>query len=181
MRMADLRQYGSRLVPALAALIASVSVAQAAASDVNPPVALGPGVLSPPVTPACISSPFGPRRLVGPRAAVFHNGIDFPAPVGAFVHVAAPGQVVAIRRLGAEGLEVDVRHVGPDGGFVTRYAHLGSLVPALAEGRRALATGAAIGRVGRTGVTYGTHVHFEVRLHDRPVDPEPFFKVGRCG
>ncbi len=179
--MADLRQYGSRLVVALAALVACVRLGQAAAFVASPAVVLAPGVLSPPVMPACISSPFGPRRLVGPRAAVFHNGIDFPAPVGAFVHVAAPGQVVAIRRLGAEGLEVDVRHAGPDGGFVTRYAHLGSVVPALAEGRRALAAGAAIGRVGRTGVTYGTHVHFEVRLNDRPVDPEPFFKVGRCG
>jgi murein DD-endopeptidase MepM/ murein hydrolase activator NlpD len=96
------------------------------------------------------------------------------------VRVAAPGRVASIRRLGAEGLEVDVRHNGPDGGFVTRYAHLGTVAPALAEGQRDLASGAAIGRVGRTGVTYGTHVHLEVRVRDQPIDPEPFFAVGRC-
>jgi murein DD-endopeptidase MepM/ murein hydrolase activator NlpD len=88
--------------------------------------------------------------------------------------------VVTIRRLGAEGLEVDVRHPGPDGGFMTRYAHLGMVVPALAEGKRDLAAGAPIGRVGRTGVTYGTHVHFELHLKGSPVDPEPYFTVARC-
>jgi len=138
-------------------------------------------VLPPPVTPACISSPFGQRRLVGPHAALFHNGIDFPAPVGATVHAVAAGQVVSIRRLGAEGLEVDVRHPGPDGGFLTRYAHLGTVSPALAEGQRSVAAGAPLGRVGRTGITYGTHVHFELHLHDKPIDPEPFFRVSRCG
>ncbi len=85
-----------------------------------------------------------------------------------------------IRRLGAEGLEVDVQHQGADGGFLTRYAHLGTVVPALAEGQRDLAAGAPIGRVGRTGITYGTHVHFEVRVNNQPIDPEPFFTVKRC-
>ena len=138
------------------------------------------GSLAPPVSQACISSPFGLRRLVGPRAAIMHNGIDFPAPVGATVRAAAAGRVSVIRRLGAEGLEVDVQHPGADGGFISRYAHLGTVVPALAEGQRDLAAGAAIGRVGRTGVTYGTHVHFEIRVHGEPIDPEPFFRVGRC-
>jgi murein DD-endopeptidase MepM/ murein hydrolase activator NlpD len=157
-------------------VISPASAAAPAASAVT----LAPGSLQPPVAPACVSSPFGPRRLVGPHAATFHTGIDFPAPVGAVVRAVAPGQVVTIRRLGADGLEVDVKHDGADGGFVTRYAHLGTVVPALAEGRRDLAGGAPIGRVGRTGVTYGTHVHFEIRVHDQPIDPEPFFNVRRC-
>ncbi len=178
MRMAGLRQY------AMAALVLALALPGGGARGAAlaaPPVVLGPGALLPPVSPACISSPFGARRLVGPRAAIFHNGIDFPAPVGATVHAAAAGRVIGIRRLGAEGLEVDVAHPGPDGGFVTRYAHLGTVVPALAEGVRDLAAGAPIGRVGRTGVTYGTHVHFEVHVHDKPVDPAPFFRVARCG
>jgi len=137
-----------------------------------------------PVNPACVSSPFGPRRAVGPRAALFHNGIDFPAPAGAYVHAVADGTVVAIRRLGAEGLEVDVLTRRPAGSdrpdMVARYAHLGTVTPALAEGARMIAKGGALGRVGRTGVTYGTHVHFELRLDGRLVDPEPFFGVRRC-
>ena len=140
--------------------------------------ALAPASLPAPVNPACISSPFGPRRLVGPRAATFHNGIDFPAPVGAYVHAVAAGEVVAIRRRGAEGLEVDIRHAA---GFSTRYAHLGTVTPKLATGERHVAAGESLGRVGRTGVTYGTHVHFELRIGDTLTDPEPYFSVRRCG
>ena len=141
-----------------------------------------PGSLRPPVSPACISSPFGARRLVGPHAALFHNGIDFPAVAGTWVHAAAAGSLVAVRRLGSSGLEVDLRHDAPGAApFLTRYAHLGALAPALAEGRRAVAASGLLGRVGRTGITYGTHLHFELHRDGQPVDPEPFFQVSRCG
>lgn len=146
-----------------------------------PAPALAPASLAAPVTPACISSPFGPRRAVGPHAALFHNGIDFPAPAGAWVHAVAPGHVIAIRRLGTEGLEVDIGHDGPDGIFVTRYAHLGTVAPALATGKATVATGDALGRIGRSGITYGTHLHFELHVDGHPVDAEPFFAVKRCG
>lgn len=141
----------------------------------DPPIATGS--LPPPVTPACISSPFGPRALVGPRAATFHNGIDFPAPVGAYVHAVAAGEVVDIVRMGEFGLRVDLRHAN---GMTTRYAHLGTVVPALASGKRQVAAGESLGRVGRTGVTYGTHVHFELRFNGVFTDPEPYFSVKRC-
>jgi murein DD-endopeptidase MepM/ murein hydrolase activator NlpD len=155
----------------------------AAAARAEPPVTpSGPapipfGSLPPPVSPACISSPFGPRRLVGPRAATFHNGIDFPAPVGAYVHAVAAGEVTDIVRMGAEGLHVDVRHAD---GMTTRYAHLGTVTPALASGKRQVAAGESLGRIGRTGVTYGTHVHFELRFAGVLTDPEPYFRVPRC-
>jgi len=139
-----------------------------------------PASLSPPVTPACISSPFGLRRPVGPHATLFHNGVDFPAAAGTWVHAVAAGSVVAIRRLNSSGLEVDLRHGVPGAPFLTRYAHLGTLAPALAGGRRSVAAGGLLGRVGRTGITYGTHLHFELHLDGQPVDPEPFFRVPRC-
>jgi murein DD-endopeptidase MepM/ murein hydrolase activator NlpD len=137
--------------------------------------------LSLPVVPACISSPFGPRALPGPHAAAFHTGVDFPAPEGAFVRPAAAGKVLQIRRLSSFGLVVDLLH-GEAGAaqFVTRYAHLGAVAPALAEGRRTVAPGEVLGRIGRTGITYGTHLHFEVRVAGQPIDPEPFFAVVRC-
>jgi murein DD-endopeptidase MepM/ murein hydrolase activator NlpD len=53
--------------------------------------------------------------------------------------------------------------------------------PALANGQSKVKAGEALGRVGRTGVTYGTHVHFELRMQGKPVDPEPYFSVPRCG
>ena len=140
-----------------------------------------PASLSPPVLPACISSPFGLRRQPGPHAVGFHNGVDFPAPAGTKVRAAAAGTVLRIRRLGSSGLEVDLRHEDATGHFfVTRYAHLGTVAPALALGRQSVARGEVLGRVGRSGITYGTHLHFEVRVDGQPIDPEAFFAVARC-
>lgn len=140
-----------------------------------------PQSLAAPVPQPCISSPFGPRRLVGPHAALFHKGVDFPAAAGTWVHPAAPGTIVAIRRMGSEGLAVDVATPAPGRlPFVTRYAHLGSVAPALAEGQRQVGLASRLGQVGRTGITYGTHVHIELHVLGRAIDPEPFFAVGRC-
>jgi len=144
-------------------------------------LAAAPGPLQLPVRTTCISSPFGPRRLVGPHAATMHYGIDLPAPAGAHVHAAAAGTVRAIRHLGADGLEIDLLHKIPHGGnFVTRYAHLGSIAPRLAEGQRQVAAGQWIGVVGRSGITYGPHLHFEVHIAGHPVDPAPFFHLKLC-
>jgi len=134
--------------------------------------------LGPPVTPACISSPFGMRHAVGPHApAAFHNGVDLPAPAGALVHAAADGTVLRIKRQGLGGVTV---HLGHPGGLVTLYAHLGNLVPAIAEGKRAVQTGEPLGHVARTGVTYGTHVFFAVLRGNEAIDPEPLLAVPRC-
>ncbi|WP_439598159.1 M23 family metallopeptidase [Falsiroseomonas sp.] len=137
-----------------------------------------PGDLALPLGAACISSPFGERRDAGPRASRNHRGIDLPAPAGAWVTAAAAGQLVAVRRRGAAGLEVEIRH---EGGFATRYAHLGSVAPAIASGRRRVARGERLGRIGRSGITYGTHLHFEVVVGGQPVDPAPFLPVAPCG
>lgn len=140
--------------------------------------AAGAAELRPPVTPACISSPFGMRHAVGPHApAAFHNGVDLPAPAGALVHAAAAGTVLRIKRQGLGGVTV---HVGHPDGTTTLYAHLGNLVPAIAEGKRAVAAGEPLGHVARTGVTYGTHVFFAVLRGQDAVDPEPLLGVPRC-
>lgn len=130
-----------------------------------------------PVPGACVTSPFGARGAVGRHATGRHNGLDLRAPAGTWVLAAAAGEVVAIRRRGGLGLEVDTRL--PDGTLL-RYAHLGTVAPALASGRRHVAAGERIGRSGRTGTTYGAHLHFELHLDDRPVDPEPYLNLPRC-
>jgi len=149
-----------------------LALASPAAAQEVPELAL-------PVTPACISSPFGARGgdTIGPHASDTHSGIDLPAPPGAWVHAAAAGQVVAIGRRGASGLAVQLRHAG---GAVTVYAHLGTVAPALASGRRRVAQGERLGRVGRTGVTYGTHLHFEIRLLGVAIDPAPHLPAAPC-
>ena len=153
--------------------VAIVCAADRAAADV--PV---PRPLLAPVTPACVSSPFGPRRLSGrPLAGTFHRGIDLPAPAGAAVHAVAAGTIIRVQRRGVGGLEILVRHPG----FVAVYSHLGRVTPAIANGRRSLAAGEIVGVIGRTGVTYGTHLYFGMIVDGRPVDPAGFFAVTECG
>ncbi len=130
-----------------------------------------------PLNPACISSPFGPRSAPGPRGSQNHLGIDIPAPAGAWVRAVAAGRVTAIRRRGAAGLEVEIRHAD---GRVVRYAHLGSVAPKLANGGRQVAVGERIGRVGRTGTTYGTHLHLEVLEGGRHRDAAPLLGLQPC-
>jgi murein DD-endopeptidase MepM/ murein hydrolase activator NlpD len=142
------------------------------------PGAAGAVTLQPPVAPACISSPFGWRRAIGPHApAGLHNGIDLPAPAGALVHAAAAGTIVAIKRQGLGGVAIRIAH---GGGVETYYGHLGNLVPAVAEGRRAIAAGEPLGHVARTGVTYGTHVFFAVFVSGMAVDPTAYLPLSPC-
>lgn len=131
-----------------------------------------------PVPGACISSPFGARHAVGPHAGPVHNGVDLPAAAGTWVGAAAAGRVVAVRHLGSSGLEIDIAH---GSGLLTRYAHLGTVAPGIATGRTAIAAGERIGRVGRTGVTYGTHLHFELHRDGHPIDPAPYLHTRSCG
>lgn len=134
--------------------------------------------LVPPVTPSCISSPFGPRVLPNrPLAGTFHSGIDLPAPVGAPVRAVAAGRVIRAQRHGPGGLEMLVQHDG----FVGVYSHLGHVAPPIAEGRLAVTAGQPIATVGRSGVTYGAHLYFGMLVAGKPVDPAPWLPLPRCG
>jgi murein DD-endopeptidase MepM/ murein hydrolase activator NlpD len=131
-----------------------------------------------PVTPACISSPFGPRVLRGrPLAGTFHNGIDLPAPAGAPVRAIAPGEIIRVERRGVGGLQLLVQHPG----FVGVYGHLGMVVPAIAEGRRAVVAGEKLGVVGHSGLTYGMHLFFGMIVGGQSVDPAPYLALRPCG
>ncbi len=103
--------------------------------------------------------------------------MDLPAPAGALVHAAADGTVLRVKRQGLGGVTVHLSHPG---GMTTLYAHLGNLVPAIAEGKRTVAAGEPLGHVARTGVTYGTHVFFAVLQGTEAIDPEPLLTVPRC-
>ena len=104
--------------------------------------------------------------------------MDLPAPAGAWVRAVAAGQILGVRRSGPRGLEVVVKH-GEN--WTVRYAHLGSVAPALASGKRVVASGETIGRVGRTGITYGTHLHLEMTVNGVLVDPALYFSFRQCG
>ena len=133
--------------------------------------------LLPPVSPACVSSPFGPRVLSGrPQAGTYHYGIDLPAPLGAPVRAAAAGTVLRIERRGPGGLEMLVQHPG----FVAVYSHFGTIARIFAEGSRVVAAGEKLGVVGLTGVTFGPHLYFGMFVGGQPVDPAPYLNVPLC-
>jgi murein DD-endopeptidase MepM/ murein hydrolase activator NlpD len=132
----------------------------------------------PPVEPACVSSPFGPRILPNkPLAGTFHNGIDLPAPIGSPVVAVAPGSIIRVQRHGVGGLEVLIQH----NGYIGVYSHLGLIAPMLAEGARTIYGGERIATVGRSGLTYGPHLYFGMIVNGRSVDPAPYLKVPPCG
>ena len=134
-------------------------------------------VLSPPVSPACISSTFGPRILPNePQAGSYHYGIDLPAAEGAPVYAIARGTVIRIQHNGPGGLEMLVQHDG----FVGVYSHFGMITPAFSEGKHDVAAGEKLGIVGMTGVTSGPHLYFEMIRDGRPVDPAPYLNVALC-
>lgn len=113
-----------------------------------------------------VSAGFGPRKHPIYRLAGPHEGLDIAAPAGAPVSATADGRVTSTFRGLRSGLTIDVAHDG----FTTRYAHLSAIKVKAGD---AVQAGTVLGLVGNTGVSTGPHLHFEVRVDGRPVDPLP--------
>lgn len=112
---------------------------------------------------------YGPlTSLYGPRDGGMHYGLDIAADAGVIIRAAQRGRVVYAGAAGTYGLLVIVQH---DYGVCTRYGHCSRL---LVEAGDEVRAGQPIARVGSTGRSTGPHLHFEVRLDDRPVDPLPY-------
>lgn len=137
---------------------------------VPPPLTLGTGGFAIP-TRGTISSGFGQRgapRTTSGYGSTNHQGIDIAAPAGAAVVAAKPGIVTHAGLAGAYGNLIKIDH---GGGVETRYGHLSSIaVRRGAEVRQ----GQVIGGVGSTGNSSGNHLHYELRINGRPVDPRPY-------
>lgn len=115
--------------------------------------------------PDRVSSGFGWR--IDPFHGVkrFHAGMDIAAAYGRAVPVAAPGRVVEAGVQGGYGMTVLVDH---GAGVQTRYAHLSEVAVGVGQ---ELARAEVVGRVGQSGRSTGPHLHFEVALNGRRVDP----------
>ena len=98
----------------------------------------------------------------------FHSGIDLAAPAGTSIYAPFAGEVLHVGPAGGCGIHVTVRHRP---GLETLYCHLSSA--AVHPGDRVLA-GELVGRVGSTGNSTGPHLHLEVHLNGRAVDPSPW-------
>ena len=113
-----------------------------------------------------VTSRFSRSRL-HPLLQIFrpHHGIDLSAPVGTKIVAPAVGTVTFVGwRLG-DGLTVELAH---NGGVTTRYAHCRA---ALVRVGQRVPAGSPIATVGASGIATGPHVHFEVLVRGRPIDP----------
>lgn len=112
-----------------------------------------------------LTSAFGWRKDPATGKDQFHEGLDIAAPAGTPVLAAGSGTVKAVRTSVAYGKVVEIDH---GGGLCTVYAHLAEV---LVREKQKVNPGDQVGRVGQTGNARSPHLHFEVRLDGKPVDP----------
>lgn len=104
------------------------------------------------------------------KVRVHHDGIDLVAPEGTMVYATAPGFVTKVQKTeGGKGNMVEITH---SGGYVTRYAHLSEI---LAKKGIYVSRGRAIGKVGDSGRSFTTHLHYEILYNGEVMDPTHFF------
>ncbi|TAD73563.1 MAG: M23 family metallopeptidase [Sphingomonadales bacterium] len=128
----------------------------------------------PQVVPASvenITSGFGYRRDPFNGHGAMHSGIDFKGAVGSPIFAAAEGRVTFAGWKAGYGQAIEITH---GNGMLTRYAHLSRIGVLVGESVEA---GATIGGLGSTGRSTGPHLHFEVRINDRAVNPRPFLEA----
>jgi len=118
-----------------------------------------------------VTSGFGYRRDPINGSAAMHPGLDFRGPVGAPIHAAADGRVSFVGMRQGYGKVVEISH---GNGLLTRYAHMSAWHAKVGQKVEA---GAVIGAIGNTGRSTGPHLHFEVRVNDRAVNPRPFLET----
>jgi murein DD-endopeptidase MepM/ murein hydrolase activator NlpD len=118
-----------------------------------------------------ITGSFGERIDPFNGEGAFHSGVDISAAVGSSVIAPADGLVTFADFQGGYGREVVVDH---GHGITTRYGHLSSF--AVAAGQY-LHRGDTIGYVGLSGRSTGPHLHYEVRIHETPVNPHKYLRL----
>ncbi|HEY5926304.1 MAG TPA: M23 family metallopeptidase [Kofleriaceae bacterium] len=111
------------------------------------------------------SSGYGWREDPINRRAKFHHGTDYRGKRGTPILAAGNGTVTFAGRRGGYGNVVFIDH---GSGIITRYAHMKKIEVKVGD---TVVGGARIGQLGSSGRTTGAHLHFEVRLSGRSVDP----------
>jgi len=107
----------------------------------------------------------------GMRWGRMHAGTDFAAPQGTPIYATADGVVTHADWLSGYGRLIKIKH---DFGIETRYAHLSQI--RVTPGQR-VSRGERIGDMGNSGRSTGSHLHYEVRVGDEPVNPMIFIKA----
>jgi murein DD-endopeptidase MepM/ murein hydrolase activator NlpD len=120
-----------------------------------------------PVPGARISRGFGMERHPILGIMRMHTGVDYAIPRGTPILAAGNGVVEKSGWASGYGKETEIRHAN---GYETVYAHQSAFASGIEPGVH-IRQGQVIGYVGSTGLSTGPHVHFEIRINGRPVDP----------
>jgi murein DD-endopeptidase MepM/ murein hydrolase activator NlpD len=120
-----------------------------------------------PVAVGMETSPFGWRTHPMLHVSELHTGVDWGAPMGTPIFAAGNGTIEEIGLKGGYGKYVKIRHAN---GYETAYGHMTAFARGLDVGSR-VRQGQIIGFVGSTGLSTGAHVHFEILVNERFVDP----------
>ena len=120
-----------------------------------------------------ITSGFGTRNDPFSGGRAHHMGIDFDANIGDPVRAAADGVVSFVGVKSGFGNVVEIDH---GNGYSTLYGHNSRLLAKVGD---LIRVGQEIAKAGSTGRSTGPHVHFEVHVNGRPVNPRPFLEIQR--
>ncbi|MEE4351215.1 MAG: peptidoglycan DD-metalloendopeptidase family protein [Pacificimonas sp.] len=124
-----------------------------------------------PAESGSLSSGYGLRRDPFTRRAAMHQGQDFRGPHRSAIRAAASGTVVRAGWWAGYGRVVVIDH---GAGIETRYAHLAAFDVKKGD---IVQQGDRIGGMGSSGRSTGTHLHFEVRIDGKAVNPRPFLEA----
>lgn len=129
--------------------------------------------LSSPVDSYAATSGFGKRRDPIRRMWSMHSGFDMANKIGTPILAAAPGKVVYAGWRGGNGRMIEIDH---GLGITTRYLHLSEI---LVEEGDQIGFRDKIGLMGSSGRSTGSHLHYEVRIEGKAVNPKRFLKAGK--
>jgi murein DD-endopeptidase MepM/ murein hydrolase activator NlpD len=120
-----------------------------------------------------ITSSFGQREdpILGNGEGEFHTGIDISAPNGVPIRATGDGTVLEAQMANGYGREVVIDH---GHGVETVYGHMSGFAVIAGE---TVVRGQVIGYVGHSGRTTGSHLHYEVRIRNTPVNPHKYLRT----
>jgi murein DD-endopeptidase MepM/ murein hydrolase activator NlpD len=120
-----------------------------------------------PVAAGLIASPFGSRRHPLLHYTRMHTGVDWASPMGTPIYASGNGEIEKIGWEGGYGKYIRIRHTN---GYETGYGHMSAFARNMEEGKK-VRQGQVIGYVGSTGLSTGAHLHYEILINGRFVDP----------
>lgn len=124
-------------------------------------------LLRKPIADGRMTSGFGMRRHPILRYARMHTGVDWSNRIGTPIFAAGNGTILKSSWDGGYGNRIEIQHAN---GYVTTYSHLSRFAPGIEPGAK-VTQGQVIGFLGNTGLSTGPHLHYEVLVNGRFVDP----------